>query len=266
VRRLRDYDGRVALVTGASSGIGRLLAQRFAARGARVGLLARRVEMLETLAEEIRAQGGEALAIACDVAEREQVHAAAERATAELGPVDLLVNNAGFGAHRSVLASDESEMERMLRVNFLGSLYFTKALLPGMVARGCGWLVFMASVAGRIATPGEAIYAATKFALVGFAEALSLEVEDAGVQVLTVCPGAIRTDFFGEEDLAVMPEVALRSMVEPEPLVDEIVRALAKGKRELTYPRGIAAGYVVRALAPGFMRTQVKRVTRKRDG
>jgi short-subunit dehydrogenase len=252
-----------ALVTGASSGIGRLLAERFAELGARVVLVARRADALEALAGEICARGGKALAVPGDVADREQVLAAVERATAEFGPVDLLVNNAGFGAHRSVLASDIDEMERMLRVNFLGSLYFTKALLPAMVERGRGWLVFTASVAGRIATPGEAIYAATKFAQVGFAEALSLEVEDAGVHVLTVCPGAIRTDFFDEEDLAVMPKVALRSMVEPAGLVDAIVRALASGKRELTYPRSIAAGYVVRALAPGFMRRSVKRVTRK---
>jgi short-subunit dehydrogenase len=264
MRKLADYDGMTALVTGASSGIGRLLAQRFAELGARVVLVARRVDALDALAHEIRAHGGKALVVPCDVADREQVLAAAERATTEFGPIDLLANNAGFGAHRSVLDSDLDEMERMLRVNFLGSLYFTKALLPAMVERGRGWLVFTASVAGRIATPGEAIYAATKFALVGFAEALSLEVEDAGVHVLTVCPGAIRTDFFGEEDLAAMPAVALRSMVEPAGLIDAIVRALANGKRELTFPRSIAAGYAVRALAPGFMRRSVKRVTRKR--
>jgi len=263
MRKLSDYDGMTALVTGASSGIGRLLAERFADLGVSVVLVARRADALDALASEIRARGGKALALPCDVADREQVFAAAERATSEFGPIELLVNNAGFGAHRSVLDSDIDEMERMLRVNFLGSLYFTKALLPAMVERERGWVVFMASVAGRIATPGEAIYAATKFALVGFAEALSLEVEDSGVHLLTVCPGAIRTDFFGEEDLAVMPEVALRSMVEPAALVDAIVRALANGKRELTFPRSIAAGYVVRALAPGFMRRSVKRVTRK---
>ena len=263
MRKLSDYDGMTALVTGASSGIGRLLAERFADLGVSVVLVARRADALDALASEIRARGGKALALPCDVADREQVFAAAECAASEFGPIELLVNNAGFGAHRSVLDSDIDEMERMLRVNFLGSLYFTKALLPAMVERGRGWLVFTASVAGRIATPGEAIYAATKFAQVGFAEALSLEVEDSGVHVLTVCPGAIRTDFFGEEDLAVMPEVALRSMVEPAALVDAIVRALANGKRELTFPRSIAAGYVVRALAPGFMRRSVKRVTRK---
>jgi len=262
--KLSTYDGITALVTGASSGIGRLLAERYAELGARVVLVARRADALDEIADSIRARGGRALAVACDVADRGQVLAAAERANAEFGSVDLLVNNAGFGAHRTVLDSDVEEMERMLRVNFLGSLYFTKALLPGMVERGRGWVVFTASVAGRIATPGEAIYAATKFALVGFAEALSLEVEDSGVHVLTVCPGAIRTDFFDEHDLSVMPAVALRSMVEPEGLVDAIVQALANGRRELTYPRSIAAGYVVRALAPGFMRRSVKRVTRRR--
>ena len=85
----------------------------------------------------------------------------------------------------------------MLQVNTLGSIYPTKALLPAMLEAGRGWIVFMASVAGRIATPDESLYAATKFALVGLAESLSLELEDAGIHVLTVCPGAVRTPFFG---------------------------------------------------------------------
>jgi short-subunit dehydrogenase len=95
----------------------------------------------------------------------------------------------------------------------------------------------------------------------GLAEALSIEVEDAGVHVLTVCPGTIRTPFFDQEALARMPPVAKRSMVEPEPLVDAIIKALASGKHELTYPRLIAAGYVTKAIAPGFMRRGVKRTT-----
>ena len=93
-------------------------------------------------------------------------------------------------------------MERMLRVNFLGTLYWTKALLPQMVERRQGWIVFVASVAGKLGVPEESAYAASKFAMVGFAEALSLEVEDAGVHVLTVCPGTVRTEFFDAEALA----------------------------------------------------------------
>ena len=148
-----------------------------------------------------------------------------------------------------------------MRVNYLGSLYFTKALVPAMVEKGRGWLVFIASVAGRIAPADETAYAASKFAMVGLASSLSLEVEDAGVHVLTVCPGAIRTPFFDDEALARLPVVARRQMAEPEGLVEAIMDALARGKRELTYPKWIASGYLAQALAPGFTRGQVKKQT-----
>jgi short-subunit dehydrogenase len=259
--KLTRFQGLTALVTGASSGIGRALALRLAREGARLALVARREAELEALAAEIRAGSGEALVLPCDVAECEQAQEACRRALAHFGCVDLLVNNAGYGHHRRFLDWDVADMERMLRVNYLGALYFTKALLPQMLEQGRGWLVFMASVAGKIASPEESAYAASKFAMVGLAAALSLEVEEAGVHVLTVCPGVFRTPFFDQEALQRMPPVALRSMLEPERLVDAVLAALAKGKHELTYPRRIAAGYVVQALAPGFMRRQVRRVT-----
>lgn len=260
--RLESYSGLAALVTGASSGIGRLLALRLARKGARVALVARRQDELEAVAAEIRAHSGDALVLPCDVAEASQVADAARHARQRFGAIDILVNNAGYGGQRTFLEWDLSDMERIMRVNYLGALYFTKALLPQMVERGRGWLVFIASVTGRIASPEKTAYAASKFAMVGMAEALSLEVEDLGVHVLTVYPGVIRTPFFDAGMLARMPAAARRSMVEPDGLVDAIFRALAKGKRELTYPRGLAAGYIVRALAPGFLRRQVRRLTR----
>ena len=262
---MTSYQGLTALVTGASSGIGRLLASRLAGEGARVALVARRSAELEDLAGEIRAAGGEALVVSCDVADREQSLAAAERALEELGSVDLLVNNAGYGHHRRFLDWDLEDMELMMRVNYLGTLYFTKALLPQMVKRGRGWIVFVASAAGRIAPADETAYAASKHAVVGLASALSLEVEDAGVHVLTVCPGAIRTPFFDDEALRRLPAVARRQMAEPGGLVEAIVDALAHGRRELTHPRWIASGYVAQALAPSLTRRQIKRHTLRSD-
>lgn len=259
--RLTSYSGLNVVVTGASSGIGRLLALRFARGGGRVALVARRRDALEALAAEIAAFGSEPLVLPCDVADREQVFAAAAHALQRFGSVDLLVNNAGYGHHRRFVEWPLDDMERMMRVNYFGTLYWTKALLPQMLERRRGWLVFIASVAGKLGVPDESAYAASKFAMVGLAEALSFEVEDAGVHVLTVCPGAIHTDFFDQEALERMPPIARRMMVEPEGLVDAIVKALATGKRELTYPRAIAAGYVVRAIAPGFMRRNTKRTT-----
>jgi hypothetical protein len=259
--RLASARGLHALVTGASSGIGRALALRLAREGAHLSLLARRREALEALADEVRAVGAEARVLVCDVADRTACAAAAVEAVSNLGPVELLVNNAGYGRHRRFVDHELDDIERMLRVNTLGSIYLTKALLPAMLEARRGWIVFVASVAGKIASPDESVYAATKFAVVGLASALGLEVEEAGVHVLTVCPGAIRTPFFDEESLSRLPPVALRGMVEPEALVDAIMKALTAGKHELTYPRGIAAGYAVQGLAPRFMRRQVKRTT-----
>jgi short-subunit dehydrogenase len=250
------------LVTGASSGVGRLLAVRFAREGARaVALVARREAQLAEVAREVEALGARALVLPCDIAERAAVLAAAQTALTELGAVDVLVNNAGYGHHRTFLDWDLGDMERMLRVNFLGTLYWTKALLPKMVERGQGWIVFVASVGGKLGVPEESAYAASKFAMVGFAEALSLEVEDAGVHLLTVCPGTVRTEFFDAEALARMPPVARRIMIEPEVLVDAILRALARGKREITVPWFLSSAYVMRAIAPAVLRRSTRRST-----
>ncbi len=260
--RLRTWKGKTAVVTGASSGMGRLLALRIAAAGARgVALIARRGELLREAAREVERAGAEALVLPGDVANPQEVSAAARSALERFGYVDVLVNNAGYGRHARFLDWDLEDMERMMRVNFFGTLYWTKALVAHMVERKTGWMVFMASVGGKLGVPEESVYNASKFAMVGLAEALSIEVEDAGVHVLTVCPGAIRTDFFDAEALARMPPVSRRTMIEPEHVVDALLDALAKGKREITVPRGIAAGYVVRALAPEFMRRNVRRTT-----
>jgi short-subunit dehydrogenase len=261
VARLTTLEGRTALVTGASSGIGRALAARLAAEGARVALVARREAELAKLADEIRQAGGDAVALACDVGERTAVERTARIAIERLGAIDLLVNNAGYGRHRRFLDWDAADIERMMRVNYLGAVWFTKALLPQMTERHSGWVVFLSSVAGRIPIPEESAYAATKFALLGLAEALSIEVEDAGVHVMSVLPGVIRTPFFDADMFERLPPVARRSMVEVDGLVDAILHGLARGRREITYPRRMAAAYLVRALVPGFMRHQVRRNT-----
>jgi short-subunit dehydrogenase len=251
------------VVTGASSGIGEGLARRLAAEGARVVLIARRADELQRVADAIRAEGGEAQILPRDLAEPRAAFAAAEEAKSLLGSggVELLVNNAGYGGHRTTLEWPLDDIERMTALNYLASVAMTKALLPAMVARGAGWLVFVASVAGKVPTPLEAPYAATKAALLAFGEALSYEVEDRGVHVLAVCPGVIDTPFFGEDDLAVMPDVAKKGMVPVAGLVDAVMKALARGRREITYPASIAAAYAVRVLAPGLFRRGVRRTT-----
>lgn len=259
--RITSFDGLNAVITGASSGIGRALAMRLASSGVRVALVARRARVLEGIALQIRERGGRAEVFPCDVSEREAALATAHQALQSMGRIDMLVNNAGFSHRRRFVDWDVEDMERVMRVNFLGTLYFTKGLLSHMIDNRRGWLVFIASAAGRIAPADETIYAASKHAMVGFAASLSLEVEDQGVHVLTVCPGAIRTPFFDDEALARLPAVAKRQMAEPEALVDAIIDALRRGRRELTFPRWIAAGYIAQALAPALTRRQVKKHT-----
>jgi short-subunit dehydrogenase len=255
---LTTYQGLRVLVTGASSGIGRSLALRFAREGARVALVARREDALHEVASEIHAAGGDALVLPCDVADRGQVESCTASALDSFGGIDALVNNAGYGHHRTFLEWDLADMERLMRVNYFGTLYFTKALLPQMVERERGWLVFMSSVAGKIAPPEEAAYAASKFAVEGLAAALSIEVEDAGIQVLVVRPAVIRTPFFDAQALSRMPPVSKRQFVEPEKLVDAIMSSLSRGKRELTFPGWIASAYLMQDLAPGFMRRRIR--------
>jgi short-subunit dehydrogenase len=261
----RDWSGAGAVVTGASSGIGAALALRLAREGARVVLVARRADELERVAGRIREAGGEAHVLSRDLSEARAAYRVGEEAQRLLGPtgVDLLVNNAGYGGHRTVVDWPLDDIERMTVVNYLSSVAFTKAVLPSMLERRAGWLVFVASVAGKVPVPLEAPYAATKSALLAFAEALSYEVEDDGVSVLSVCPGVIDTPFFKEEDLAVMPGVARRGMVPVDGLVDRVIQALARGRREVTYPASIATAYPVKALAPGFFHRSVKRSTSK---
>jgi uncharacterized protein len=258
MRKLTSYKGRVALVTGASSGLGRLLALRFAGAGARVALVALPGPELDAVGQEIARMGAEGLVLPCDVAARDQVFAAAERALHHFGGVDVLVNNAGYGHHRSFLEWSLDDMERLFRVNFFGTLYWTKTLLPQMVERREGWIVFMASVAGRLGVPDESAYAASKFAMVGLAEALASELDDRGVHVLTVCPGPVQTGFFDTEAMARMPASTKRSMIGPERVIEAIVSALAAGKHEITVPRRPALVYLVRAIAPNLLRPSIK--------
>ena len=177
------------------------------------------------------------------------------------GNIDMLINNAGYGNHHHFIDWPLDDIENLVRVNYFGSVYFTKLLLPQMIAMKNGCIVFIGSVAGKLSTPDESAYCAAKHAVVGLAGALGLEVEDDGVYVSTVNPGAFDTPFFKQADLERMPPVAKNGMGDPNKLVDHIFRSLARGLHDTTYPFLPSAGYPVNAIAPEFMRRQVKRVT-----
>jgi NADP-dependent 3-hydroxy acid dehydrogenase YdfG len=199
----RILDGTVALVTGASSGIGEATAKRLAAEGAAVAVAARRMDRLERLVEEIDDAGGRALAIEADVTDRAQAEALVERAVKDLGRLDTVVNNAGVMLLGPSLDAPVEEWERMVDLNIKGLLYVAKAALPHLLEfaeegpRLVTDLINISSVAGRRARDGSAVYNATKFGVGAFSEALRQEVTERHVRVSLVEPGAVATELAG---------------------------------------------------------------------
>jgi len=253
VAGLADFRETVGIVTGASSGIGAQLARDLAARGMRVALLARRAERLEAVATDIRRAGGEAAVEVCDVAEGSSVERAVKAVLDRWGRVDLLVNNAGYGRHVLFKDHDVADIERMMRTNYLGTVYATKAVLRDMRGRGRGWIVNVSSVAGKLGQPDESAYSASKFAVAGLSEGLSYELAPLGIHVMTVYPALVRTEMFTPAVLARMPERSM-SFVEPAVLSRDVLHALARGRHEVTVPRWVAIAYVLRVLLPRFHR------------
>jgi short-subunit dehydrogenase len=257
---LTDYRDTVGIVTGASSGIGAQLARDLARQGMRVALLARRVDRLEALAAAIAGAGGEAMALGCDVAERAAVDAAVGRVLERWGRVDLLVNNAGYNQHVLFKDQDVGDIERMTRTNYLGVVYATKAVLPTMRARRRGWIVNLSSVAGKLGQPDEVAYSATKFAVAGLSEGLSYELAPLGIHVMAVYPALVRTEMFTPEVLARMPAGAERTFIDAPTFSRVVLRALARGRWEVTVPRYVGLGYVVRTLLPNLHRRMIARI------
>ena len=193
-------DGTVALVTGASSGIGAATARALAAEGAAVAIVARRADRLDTLGGEIADAGGTALPIEADIADREQAERAVARAAEELGRLDVVINNAGVMLLGPIAEAPVEEWERMVEVNLLGLLYTARAALPyllkaaGGEPRGVADVVNISSVAGRVARKGSGVYNATKFGVGAFSESLRQEVAGRQVRVSLVEPGAVATE------------------------------------------------------------------------
>jgi NADP-dependent 3-hydroxy acid dehydrogenase YdfG len=190
-------DGRKALITGASSGIGEATAVAMAREGAAVALGARRKDRLDDLVERIEADGGTAVAVEADVADEERARALVADAHSELGGLDCLVNNAGVMLLGPVQGAETDEWRRMIEVNLLGLLYCTHAALPLIRDGGGGDIVNLSSVAGRTARLGLAAYNMTKWGVVGFSEALRQEGQHIGVRVSCIEPGFVDTELQG---------------------------------------------------------------------
>lgn len=208
---------RVALISGASRGIGRAAASKLAADGAQVALVGRDAEELKLAAA---ACPGTARPYVADVTNEEQVNELASRVAADLGPVDILVNNAGVGEYGSFLELEPVHWRRMLETNLLGAVHMTRAALPSMLQRQSGWVVNVASRQALEPPAGASAYSASKAGLVALSRSLAQEVADAGIRVCVICPGGVATDFAG-----VPASEKPAELLTPETVADVIVYA-----------------------------------------
>jgi short-subunit dehydrogenase len=234
----RSLAGRVAVVTGASSGIGLATATALAVAGARLALVSRSRPRLEAAARAVAAAAPgspPALLLACDVADPAAVPAMADRVRRDAGPPDVLVNNAGIGHWGPVSELSLERLRAVLEVNFVGAVRCTQAFLPDMLARRQGTVVFVSSGLGAVPFPYTAAYCASKHALNGFAGSLRAEVEPLGVRVVLVLPGATRTAFFEANayPAGVLRRYLFQRLVAPERVARRIVRAVVRGRRRV---------------------------------
>ncbi len=255
-----SFEGRVALITGASSGIGRALALDLAARGCRVGLVARRVAALEDLAGQIRAAGGVAGWEGGDVGDRDDVHRAAAGLADRLGPADLVVANAGIGLPTTLEPMNIEVIERTFRVNVLGAIYTVEATLPAMLAAGRGQVVAISSLAGFQAMPGESAYCASKAALTTYMDGLRIQLRPRGVAVTTVCPGFVRTPMT-EAD----PYIKLFEM-DAAAAARRIVRAIERRVKVVRFPWPTDALVRMVRFAPDWLKARIFADTAKHAG
>jgi NADP-dependent 3-hydroxy acid dehydrogenase YdfG len=228
-------DGKVAAVTGASSGIGEATARALADAGAAVALGARRVDRLEALASGISEGGGRAQAIELDVANEDSANAFIGETQAQLGGLDILVNNAGVMLLGPVVGADTSQWRTMVDVNLLGLLYCTHAALPVMMEAGRGHIVNISSVAGRSANAGSAVYNLTKFGVGAFSEALRQEISSAGIRTTIIEPGFVDTELQGHNE---------------HPAVLEGIKQMRESLPEVLQAEDIAAGILYAVTQP----------------
>ena len=194
-RRLED---KTVVVTGGGGGIGGATCRRFAQEGARVAVLDLNLESAEKVVATIHAEGGRAAAIRCDITDRSSVDRAVAETQVELGPIDVLVNNAGWDVFKPFTDTAPVEWERLIAINLTGALHMHHAVLPGMVERKRGRVINVSSDAARVGSSGEAVYAACKGGLVSFSKTIAREHARHGITVNVVCPGPTDTALFAE--------------------------------------------------------------------
>jgi len=191
----KKLQGKVAIITGATAGIGRASARALAGEGALLVLTGRRQERLDELKQEIEAAGSQAVCVAGDAREEDTAIRVVAAATSAFGRIDILINNTGVGNYKNLIATSAAEYDEMMDTNVRTTFLFTRHTVPVMQGQKSGTILMIASMAGVYGFGGEAVYCMTKFAQVGFAQALDRELRESGIKVGAICPGGVKTEF-----------------------------------------------------------------------
>jgi len=253
----QSLNGQVVLITGASSGFGADAARLFAKEGCSVVLAARRIDRMQDLAEKIQEEGGSALAIPVDIAERRSVYGMMETVFDIYDHVDILFNNAGFGRLDWLEnLNPPRDIQTQVAVNLLGTIEVTRVVLPHMLRRGQGHIINMSSISGLIAAPTYAVYSATKYGVRGFTEALRREVRPLGIKVSGVYPGPAATEFgmhTKPKDEQSSFKLPSWMVMKSEYVAQQIVKLAKHPRRRLILPWWLAPGVWVNDAMPGLV-------------
>lgn len=245
-----NLPGTTTLLTGATGGIGHAIARTLHRSGTRLVLTGRRLEVLQPLADELGAR-----AIAVDLSDRADLH----RLAAECADVDVVVANAALPASGPLTSFSEEEIDRAMEVNLQAPMILARRLVPGMLARGRGHLVFVSSLAGKSATPGSSVYSASKFGLRGFSQGLRGDLHDTGVSSSVVFPGFVRdAGMFAETNIELPSYVGTST---PQDVADSVVKAITADRAEIDVaPLGVRAGAIFSSVAPQTAATVARRL------
>ena len=248
---MRNIDGKTVVVTGGGGGIGGATCRRFAAEGARVAVFDMNLEAAERVAQGIRAAGGVAQAFQCNITDRAEVDVAVAATEAALGPIDVLVNNAGWDVFKPFTKTVPAEWDKLIAINLTGALHMHHAVLPGMAARKQGRIINIASDAARVGSSGEAVYAACKGGLVAFSKTIAREHARHNITVNVVCPGPTDTALFADYK---------QGAGNPEKLMEAFTRSIPLGR--IGQPDDLPGAIVFFASdAAGFITGQVLSVS-----
>ncbi|MCZ8517140.1 SDR family oxidoreductase [Paenibacillus filicis] len=243
-----DWNKKIAVITGASSGIGALMARELSKRGAVPILMARREDKLKEAAGAVRGEHGVYL---LDVTSTEQVERTMREVIGRYGRIDLLINNAGYGVFDRFVDAPVTEFESMMDVNYMGTVRCTKSVLPHMLRQGSGHIVNIASMAGKIGSPKSSGYSASKHAVLGLTNCLRQELRGTGVYVTAVNPGPIDTPFFDKADPGGNYVKNVKwFMLKPERVAGQVLAAVERRKPEIDLPLAAAAGVKLYQLFP----------------